>query len=152
MRADHDTRFIVRTADWQRDAERLRAIRIAVFVIEQNVPEELEWDGIDPDCAHVLAEDRTGTPIGCGRLLPDGHIGRMAVLSEWRGAGVGAALLARLVGIAEARGDGEVLLNAQTHAVPFYTRFGFVPEGPEFEEAGIPHQTMRRALSSSANS
>ena len=113
MRADDDTRFTVRAAAWPRDMASLRAIRIAVFVVEQNVPEELEWDGIDPECLHALAEDRTGTPIGCGRLLPDGHIGRMAVLSDWRGAGVGAALLNFLIELARARGDREVILNAQ---------------------------------------
>ena len=109
MRADNDTRFTVRVADWQRDLARLRAIRVAVFVVEQNVPEELEWDRIDPACVHVLAEDRTGTPIGCGRLLPDGHIGRMAVLSDWRGAGVGAGVLpraARLPGLRLRPGRG----------------------------------------------
>lgn len=152
MRADDDTQFTVRVADWQRDLKRLRAIRVAVFVVEQNVPEELEWDSIDPACVHVLAEDRTGTPIGCGRLLPDGHIGRMAVLSDWRGAGVGAALLTCLIDLARARGDREVLLNAQTHAVPFYARFGFAPEGEEFDEAGIPHQEMRRSLQPSTKS
>jgi predicted GNAT family N-acyltransferase len=146
MRADDDTRFTVRTASWPDDMVSLRAIRAAVFVVEQNVPEELEWDGLDPDCLHALAEDRTGTPIGCGRLLPDGHIGRMAVLSDWRGAGVGAALLSYLIGLARARGDREVLLNAQEHAVPFYSRFGFEPTGDPFDEAGIPHRAMRRAL------
>ena len=151
MRADDDTRFTVRVAHWDRDLELLRAIRVAVFVVEQNVPEELEWDGIDPACVHVLAQDRTGTPIGCGRLLPDGHIGRMAVLSEWRGAGVGAAMLNRLIELARARGDREVLLNAQTHAVPFYARFGFVAEGPEFDEAGIAHRVMRCELQPSSN-
>jgi predicted GNAT family N-acyltransferase len=146
MRADDDTKFTVRAASWPQDMASLRAIRVAVFVVEQNVPEELEWDGIDPECLHALAEDRTGTPIGCGRLLPDGHIGRMAVLSDWRGAGVGAALLDFLIELARARGDREVILNAQTHAVPFYARFGFAPEGDPFEEAGIPHRAMRRAL------
>jgi predicted GNAT family N-acyltransferase len=146
MRADDDTRFTVRTVSWPDDMASLRAIRAAVFVVEQNVPEDLEWDGLDPDCLHALAEDRTGTPIGCGRLLPDGHIGRMAVLSDWRGAGVGAALLSYLIGLAHARGDREVLLNAQEHAVPFYARFGFEPTGEPFEEAGIPHRAMRRTL------
>ena len=87
-----------------------------------------------------------GTPIGCGRLLPDGHVGRMAVLASWRGRGVGAALLTRLVAAAQARGDARVVLNAQVQAMPFYARFGFAPVGAPFVEAGIPHQAMARAL------
>jgi predicted GNAT family N-acyltransferase len=82
--------------------------------------------------------------IGTGRLLPDGHIGRMAVLADWRGKGVGRALLERL--LEEARLQSCALaLHAQTHASGFYRRFGFVEEGPEFMEAGIPHRTMVRA-------
>jgi len=120
----------------------LRAIRHAVFVVEQNVPEALEWDGVDADCAHALAEDTARRSIGCGRLLGDGHIGRMAVLKEYRGRGVGAALLASLVALAREGGHDRAILNAQTHALRFYARFGFLPEGREFSEAGIPHQTM----------
>ena len=138
--------FTIRDVTWAREATKLRAVRVAVFVVEQNIPEELEWDEHDPVSAHALAEDRDGVPIGCGRLLPDGHIGRLAVLSDWRGQGVGAALLVRLVGVAQARGDSRVLLNAQTQALPFYARFGFVPTGPQFLEAGIPHQAMVRTL------
>jgi len=85
-------------------------------------------------------------PIGCGRLLRDGHIGRMAVLRECRGRGVGAALLALLVALARERGNDRAILNAQTHALPFYARFGFMPEGLEFTEAGIPHRTMTLTL------
>ena len=87
-----------------------------------------------------------GVPIGCGRLLPDGHIGRVAVLSDWRGQGVGAALLVRLIDLAKARGDKRVLLNSQVQAMPFYARYGFAPTGEQFLEAGIPHQTMVRPL------
>jgi predicted GNAT family N-acyltransferase len=136
--------FALRTLEWTQGEDRLRAVRIAVFVIEQNIPEELEWDEHDATSVHVLAEDGAGTPIGCGRLLPDGHIGRLAVLSEWRGRGVGAALLARLSEIAQARGDERVLLNAQVQAMPFYARYGYEPIGEPFVEAGIPHQTMQR--------
>lgn len=77
--------FTLRTVAWGDEAAKLRAVRIAVFVIEQNIPEELEWDAHDPVSVHVIAEDAAGTPVGCGRLLPDGHIGRLAVLSDWRG-------------------------------------------------------------------
>jgi predicted GNAT family N-acyltransferase len=95
---------------------------------------------------HALAFDRAGRLLGTGRLLPDGHVGRMAVLPQARGTGVGSALLAALLQAARARGDREVALSAQTHAIPFYERFGFVAEGEEYDDAGIPHRRMRRAL------
>ncbi len=146
MGAEHDDRFAVRVVDWAAGETRLRAVRLAVFVVEQNIPEELEWDAMDAVSIHALAEDSGGTPIGCGCLLPDGHIGRVAVLSDWRGRGVGAALLERLIAVARARGDTRVVLNAQEQAMPFYARFGFVPEGESFMEADIPHRAMARTL------
>jgi predicted GNAT family N-acyltransferase len=138
--------FTIRTADWARDEARLKSIRYEVFCAEQRVPEALEWDGIDADCLHAIAEDREGRPIGCGRLLPDGHVGRMAVLAAWRGRRVGSALLGHLVGLAQARGDAKAILNAQAHAVPFYARHGFAVAGKPFDEAGIPHVEMERPL------
>lgn len=138
--------FRVRRADWQRDQERLRRIREAVFVHEQHVPPTLEWDGSDASCLHVLAEDLGGAPIGTGRLLPDGHIGRMAVLVRWRGRGVGGAILTELVRAAAEEGMTEVVLNAQTHAVAFYQYHGFSAEGEVFLDAGINHLRMRRVL------
>lgn len=138
--------FTLDLVTWQQEGERLRAVRHAVFVVEQNIPEELEWDANDPICMHALARDRDGVSIACGRLLPDGHIGRMAVLSGWRGQGVGAAVLSLLIEAARGRGDAAVRLHAQTHAVPFYAKFGFVTEGDEYLEAGIPHRTMVRVL------
>ena len=141
-----DSPFRVRLASWPQDEPRLKAIRHQVFVIEQQVPEDLEWDGIDAGCRHVLAEDRAGAPIGCGRLLPDGHIGRMAVLRDWRGKGVGAALLDYLVELALEQGFYRVVLNAQVRAMPFYARHGFTRCGAEFEEAGIVHCAMDRLL------
>jgi predicted GNAT family N-acyltransferase len=136
--------FRVRRADWVRDEARLRQIRESVFVHEQAVPLALEWDGIDPDCAHVIAEDEQGHAFGTGRLLPDGHIGRMAVLREWRGQGAGSAILLALIAIAAEQGMSEVVLNAQTQARDFYARHDFVAEGDVFLDAGIPHQRMRR--------
>jgi len=138
--------FAVRSADWSRDQSKLKAIRFEVFCVEQRVPEELEWDGIDGECLHAIAEDGAGRPVGCGRLLPDGHIGRMAVLAAWRGKGVGSALLDHVVALARARGDAKAMLNAQTHALPFYERHGFVAVGEPFDEAGIPHRAMERVL------
>jgi predicted GNAT family N-acyltransferase len=139
--------FRVRIADWAADEAKLEAIRHEVFVVEQHVPAEIEWDGIDAGCRHAIAEDLAGHAIGCGRLLPDGHIGRMAVRHAWRGRGVGAALLESLILLARELGHRRVVLNAQTQALPFYARFGFAPCGPEYEEAGIAHQAMARDLS-----
>jgi predicted GNAT family N-acyltransferase len=138
--------FVVRLADWARDGAALRAVRHAVFVVEQGIPEALEWDASDPACLHVLAEDAGGQPIGCGRLLPDAHVGRMAVVAPWRGRGVGAALLARLVDLARERGHARAVLNAQTTAVGFYRRHGFAVSGDTFLEAGIAHVVMERVL------
>ena len=138
--------FTVDEVAWSEASGVLSALRREVFIVEQGVPEDLEWDGIDPDCRHVLAEDPVGRAIGCGRLLPDGHIGRMAVRSEWRGRGVGAALLLQLVALAREQGFARVALNAQTRAAGFYARYGFEASGPEFDEAGIPHRAMERVL------
>lgn len=134
-------------ADYGRDFADLRAVRETVFVEEQRVPRELEHDALDPACTHVIARDADGRAIGTGRLTPERKIGRMAVLRDWRGRGVGDALLQALIDAARQSGIGEVRLNAQISAVGFYVKHGFVPEGPRFVEAGIEHQTMRRALS-----
>jgi len=133
----------VRAADWNDDRAGLRAVREQVFVHEQAVPIELEWDELDPLCQHVVAE-AAGQAIGTGRLLPDGHIGRMAVLESWRGRGVGSAVLDALLQLARDRGIGRVRLNAQSRAVAFYRRHGFTAEGDEFIEAGITHRSMWR--------
>jgi predicted GNAT family N-acyltransferase len=142
MKAEID----VRPADWERDREALREIREAVFVREQGVPPELEWDGADPVARHVLARNAAGRPIATARLLPNGHIGRMAVLRQWRGQGVGAAVLSAVLEMARAQGLARVMLNAQTAAVPFYRRQGFTAEGGEFMDAGIPHRRMWHQL------
>jgi predicted GNAT family N-acyltransferase len=138
--------FVVRVTDWHADTPALRHVRRTVFIDEQRVPENLEWDEIDARCVHALAEDARGAAIGCGRLLPDGHIGRVAVLAAWRGRGVGDALLSRLVDLARERGHARAILNAQVQAMPFYARHGFAAEGAPFDEAGIAHQVMTRAL------
>ena len=136
----------VRTADWQHDATALMAVRSTVFVVEQKVPPELEWDGRDGDADHWLAEDAGGAPIGVARLLGSGQVGRMAVLPAWRHRGVGRALLDAVLRDAARHGIAELWLNAQCTAEPFYTRAGFAPEGAVFDEAGIPHRRMRRRL------
>lgn len=132
-------------AHWCVDRQILRAIREQVFIIEQSVPIDLEWDEFDAPSRHVLAWVN-GAAAGTGRLLPDGHIGRMAVLRQWRGLGVGSALLGALVEIARTLGMRRVLLNAQVQALPFYRRHGFEIEGEEFLDAGIAHRRMVREL------
>jgi predicted GNAT family N-acyltransferase len=138
--------FRVEPADYGVDFADLRAVREPVFVVEQRVPIEEEWDELDPHCRHVIARDAQDRPIGTGRLTPERKIGRMAVLPEWRGRGVGAAILLALLDEARARGWPEVSLNAQTHALPFYAAHGFETYGEEFLEAGIPHRRMRKSL------
>lgn len=136
------TEFEVRRADWAADGARLAEIRRAVFVLEQQVSEAEEWDGLDASCRHVIALARDGGAIGTGRLLHDGRIGRMAVLKPWRGRGVGSALLRELVALAREAGFAETRLHAQTHALAFYRKHGYTPLGEEFMEAGIPHYEM----------
>ena len=138
--------YLVRPVNWIASRDKLRAIRRAVFIEEQNVPEELEWDGADERAYHVLASDDEGEPIGTGRLKIDGQIGRMAVSRDWRGRGVGSAILRTLVGLARKEGCSVVRLHAQTHALPFYAKHGFTAIGPEFDEAGIPHREMELRL------
>ena len=109
------------------------------------MPLAIELDEMDDKSVHAVAYYR-GSPIGTGRLLPDGHIGRMAVLKAWRGRGIGGRILGKLIDAARARGDREIALSAQVHAMAFYRVHGFVEEGAEYMEAGIPHVDMRRRL------
>ena len=127
----------IEAVDWQDRREDLRAIRKSVFIEEQHVPKELEWDGLDPGCTHVLAT---------ARLTPQGQIGRMAVLREFRGRGIGSQLLAAVVEQARRAGHTEVFLHAQVSVIEFYERHGFVAEGENFMDAGIEHRTMRLSL------
>ena len=143
-RLQQGAHFTIRSASWQHDGDALRAVRRDVFIEEQAIPEDLEWDESDPVSIHALGVDRNGRPIATGRLLDDGHIGRIAVVSEWRGRGVGAALFEHLVAAAAERGHRALFLNAQTQAADFYARYGFVRAGDEFIEAGIPHVAMER--------
>jgi predicted GNAT family N-acyltransferase len=137
--------FRIEVRPWEEARAHAAPIRFAVFVQEQGVPPEIELDDMDGRCLHAVAF-HDDLPVGTARLLPDGHIGRMAVLGEWRGRGVGGLMLAMLIERARARGDREVALSAQVHAVPFYRAHGFVEEGAEYLEAGIRHQSMRKAL------
>ena len=130
---------------WEQARAHAAPIRFAVFVEEQGVPLAIELDEMDEKALHALAF-YAGDPIATGRLLPDGHIGRMAVLQAWRGRGIGGRILAKLMDAARARGDREIVLSAQVHAMAFYRAHGFVEEGAEYMDAGIPHVDMRRAL------
>lgn len=132
----------VELLDWASARALAAPIRHAVFVAEQNVPEESEIDDWDPQCVHALAYDAAGRAVGTGRLLPDGHIGRMAVLQDARQRGVGSALLTTLMHEARRRGHGRAVLSAQTHAIPFYRRHGYAVAGGEYMDCGIPHVDM----------
>jgi predicted GNAT family N-acyltransferase len=139
------TELLIELLPWEKARAHAAPIRFAVFVEEQGVPLEIELDDMDAHCVHAVAfDDRR--PVATGRLLPDGHIGRMAVLAAWRGRGIGGKILARLLDRARSRGDREVILSAQVHATAFYRAHGFVEEGAEYLEAGILHRDMRRRL------
>lgn len=146
MTASNRKPFVVQLARWPQDINPIRDVRTEVFIEEQHVAPEEEWDGIDDQCLHVLAYDDEGRAVATGRLLPEGKIGRMAVLREWRGMGVGSEILAALVEEARAHGHHSVKLAAQTHAIPFYEKAGFRRYGDEFIDAGIPHFWMKRDL------
>lgn len=138
------------TGNWATLGEQARALRQAVFVQEQNIPAALEWDAADASAVHALVHNRYGLALATGRLLQQapgvGRIGRMAVRADMRGSGLGRQVLGALLQCARERGDREVLLHAQATAVGFYQRAGFAPRGPRFDEAGIEHQEMLRAL------
>lgn len=142
--------FSVEPASWSADLADLRAVRTEVFVVEQAVPEDEEWDEHDERSYHVIARDPHGRPIGTGRLTPMHTIGRMAVLRDWRGRGVGEAILRTLLERARERHLAAVELHAQVHAIPFYERAGFSAYGDEYDECGIAHRTMRLELDAPA--
>ena len=136
--------YHIRIADWKQDLPALRAVREKVFVEEQQVPIEEEWDEADPVAVHLLAELPDGTPIGTARVIPSGQIGRMAVLPSWRSKGVGGALLSAILEVIRSGDYPAPFLNAQLQAVGFYQRFGFREIGEVFLDAGIEHLRMER--------
>jgi predicted GNAT family N-acyltransferase len=148
--------FRIELLSWESARSAAAPIRFTVFVEEQRVPTDIELDEHDATSLHALARNGQGEVIGTGRLLSAedhasrsvGHIGRMAVLAAWRGRGAGGAILEALVDAARARGDTEVALSAQSHALAFYRAHGFVAEGEDYIEAGIMHRDMRRSLQS----
>ena len=138
--------YHIKLTDWANDAERLSDIRRTVFIEEQKVPENLEWDESDDACTHILATDNNNKPVGTARITADGHIGRMAVLKAHRGHGIGSAMLKQLIDQAREQLLARVFVHAQITAMPFYARHGFVAISDEFMDAGIPHQTMQLEL------
>ncbi|WP_405441113.1 GNAT family N-acetyltransferase [Streptomyces avidinii] len=148
----------VRVAVSEEDLKSCFAVRSEVFVVEQSVPESIEYDAYDADAVHVLAVGADGVPLGTGRLLHGpaalgktgdltvGSLGRLAVAKSARGLGVGVRLVRAIEAEAARRGLTAVDLGAQTHALGFYERLGYVAHGPEFQDAGIPHRAMRRPL------
>lgn len=138
--------FTIREASWGADMRSLKLIRETVFIKEQHVPVELEWDEHDSECIHLLAINDSGEPIGTARMLSDGHIGRIAVMPEWRRQGVGSAMLLRLVEMARLQSLPKVILYAQTVAIPFYQQHHFEIISDEFMDAGIPHRAMSLQL------
>ncbi|MER5203045.1 GNAT family N-acetyltransferase [Streptomyces sp. NPDC002825] len=151
--------YSVREAVAGEDRDACFEVRREVFVDEQGVPRELEYDPYDETAVHVLAVRADGVPLGTGRLLHGadalgrtggdasvGSLGRLAVTKAARGLGVGAALVRAIEDAARARGLSAVDLHAQTHALGFYERLGYEAYGPEFPDAGMPHRAMRRVL------
>ena len=134
--------FELRQASWDADRAALQSVRRSVFIVEQGIPEAEEWDDVDPVAVHVLVLGQNRDAVGTGRLEPTGKIGRVAVLPQCRGAGVGSLIVAHLVNHATESGFTKVYLHAQAAARGFYERLGFRADGPVFDEVGIPHQRM----------
>ncbi len=138
--------FSMRSASWQEDQEEIVLVRRQVFIIEQKVPESDEWDDADENSSYVLVYSEKRDVVGTGRIEANGKIARLAVIAEYRGQGVGSAMLTRLVEEAREKGFSQVFLHAQTHALKFYKKFGFVSDEEIFSEGGIPHVLARLDL------
>ena len=132
----------VRCVDWSDEQRTLLLLRYVVFVEEQKVPLEEEMDGMDSTSTHFLATLNANLPVGTGRLLPSGQIGRMAVLKSFRNDGFGSLILQTIVRHGKSQGYDRLFLHAQNHAIPFYEKHGFVVQGDEFLDAGIAHHEM----------
>ncbi len=142
------TDWQVSLTNWSKlnDQTSIKAIREKVFIIEQSVPIELEWDELDEQCIHCLTKDKKGTAVATARIHVNesvGHIGRMAVLKPYRRQGIGTLMLNKLLEHAQNNAVKEIHINAQTVAMPFYIRIGFMAVGEQFDDAGIPHYQMR---------
>lgn len=141
----YENRVVIRLADWKKDKAALRKIRSQVFIKEQKVPEDMEWDALDESACHFLALENDQA-IACARLKSDGQIGRMAVLVDYRNKGTGTKLLQFVLQEAAAQNLDTVYLHAQVSALTFYEKHGFTAKGNIFYEANIPHQEMLKKL------
>jgi predicted GNAT family N-acyltransferase len=141
-----NTQCVFSIGSWAELSDAARLVRTEVFIKEQGIPEAEEWDDMDALCTHVVAYNPQGEPIATARLLPSQHgiakIGRMAVLLAWRGQGIGAFMLQRLLQTAQQRGDQEAVLHAQSQAQGFYAAQGFEVRGEVFKEVDIDHLLM----------
>ena len=138
--------YKLKVCHWETHRDALSLIRRKVFIEEQSVPEDLEWDEFDENSQHILALNVHDEPIATGRIKSDGHIGRMAVLKNFRKNGIGGAILLALIELAEKNQLQSVYCFAQTSAIGFYLKYGFNVVGEEFMDAGIPHQRMFKNL------
>ncbi len=138
--------YSIHQCAWESHQQQLSAIRREVFILEQRVPEELEWDEFDITARHVIAFNDKERPIATGRIKPNGHIGRMAVLKLYRKQGIGSAILVALLAVAKQQNLSEVYLHAQVSAMSFYEQHGFVCNSEQFMDAGIPHRSMIKKL------
>jgi predicted GNAT family N-acyltransferase len=138
--------FSVSLVSWHDGEPLLKSIREQVFIREQGIPAELEWDEQDQHCRHALVLSAQGAAIGCGRLFENGHIGRIAVLPKWRKQKVGTAIVEALLDYARSHDYPQVDVDAQAYAVPFYHGFEFIEEGTVFQDAGLPHIKMHLKL------
>lgn len=137
--------FKVILVSWATHAAQLKAVREAVFIVEQEVDPEFEWDEIDAVAIHLLAHI-DNLPVGCARIINQQKIGRMAVLKAWRGFGVGSALLREAIAICQEHGSKAITLSAQTHAITFYKQAGFIEISNIYQDANIPHVDMQLYL------
>ena len=131
---------------FQDDMDAIKSIRQQVFIEEQQVPVELEWDGLDDDAVQLLVT-KNGKPVATSRMLSDGHIGRMAVMADYRHQGLGSQMLLKLIEIAKQNGLSRVFLSAQVEAIDFYQKYGFTVDSETYMDAGIPHKDMSLNLS-----
>ena len=135
-------KIVIKEVNFKEHIDDIKKIRTTVFIEEQNVPEELEWDEFDDESIHVLAYYDNNI-VGTARLLQDGHIGRMAVLKQHRNRQVGKSLLNYLIDLANKKGYETIELSAQEHAVEFYKKLGFTKVSDVYLDAGIPHYDMK---------
>ncbi len=132
--------------DWATLNQPLIAIRTQVFIEEQHVPAEVEWDADDADAIHLLAFDAQNSPIGCARILKKGKIGRMAVLQTHRGSGLGSALLNKAIAVCRQLNMQKITISSQTHAIKFYENAGFIVTSEAYIDVNIWHKDMQLVL------